>query len=227
MAYTNPLNREDNPLGKVVAILTCLVLAGIGFVITCHKTAKREESRGGFMSDDFRVIAVYEDDPTTQRHILQAHRDKYSLSRPTYVFAEKTGDRQFYRLNNPVDHLRGVPVPAYIQRVGDNPPTPVYAVFKGPDATGKLRQWAKDNDYPNWNFTLRWTSTQEYRTEAVSFEKPGSTVSVVGFYAAEGRFYLWDGLKVHDVSRGLTGNAGEEGESHYRAYADWLETLAR
>jgi hypothetical protein len=233
MAWSNPLLREDNPLGKVAAVVTVLLLAVVGLIITAIVNGNRRGAQEGFAAGDFLVIVVYEDDDTATAKLKSAVRGKYDPDRPTAALMEKGGLRRFYAV--PPVHAGDLPPPAYMQRtpgviVGEaESEIPVYAVFKAPNAAGKLRQWAKDNKYPQWDFKADWENLNEYRTHPVGFSKPGSTVSLIGFYEGRERLYLWTGDSIKDVSRGLTSNANGPGSADYyeKQYVPFLQSVAK
>lgn len=227
----NPLWNENNFFGRMVALACIAFLVGVGLIVVAVTNTNRKGANVGFMDDKFVAIAVYEDDEKASAKLMEACKGKYDEAKPDSVFSEDEGERKFYRVNVKAD---GLPPPAFIQI---NPPvirgakpvvSPIYAIFKEPKATNKLRSWAKDNQYPDWNFKLKWRDQSKYETAKVSFSKPGSSVSIVAFYESKGRIYLWDGEKVNDCSAGLTSNAGgKKGETHYRDYMKWLASLGQ
>jgi hypothetical protein len=205
--------------------VTCLLLFLIGIAITAHKTKQWEVSREEFLKDDFQVIAVYEDNFDAQQQILRACKGHYSDT-PISTFEGTNETRELFELRGKID-TNGLPVPMYLQRTSSGL-APIYAIFKGPGASDKVRRWAKDNGYEEWNFKTKWENHAEVYTKEVKFEKGISNASIVAFYTGENeRMYVWDGIRVRDVSSGLTGQAGNNSDSHYRNYIAWLQNFAR
>ena len=214
---------EDRSIfGKLLAIFATLVVALIGFLIHTGQESNRKAERDSFLEDKFKVIVVYEDDAKKRDEIVETAKKKIEITKPTTVFNEDTGPRELWR----VDGLFIQRTPPVINGGFDNWGV-ILTVIKAPDATKKLRKWAQDSGYPNWNFEVRWDDQYHQVTQDVQFDKPGSKATIIAFYETTNRLILWDGHEVFDVSAGLTSNVGgAKGEKHYREYVRWLEGLS-
>ncbi len=220
----NLIINERNPIGRTVfAVVTCFI-ALIGFVVMSIQERSKDAAQEGFTKNDFRVIVLYENNPTAQERLLAAVKGRYDEDRPTATLPESGFDRKFYAL--PPLRVGDLPSPMYAQHT--NTMSVIYAVFKAPDASDKLRRWAKDNGYPD-NFVLNWDNLNKWDTKTVRFQKPGSDVDFVAFFNAQKGLCLWDGQRILQVSAGgLTSNANSPGdEAYYRKYVAWLEALGQ
>lgn len=235
MAWSNPLYRDDNPLGKFVTVCLVLTLAFIGFVISTISNNRREAAQENFPKGEFIVVSLYENEPETARLIVEKCRPHVQNTKPVAVLQEKDGQREMYRVPEGVK-IAGLTTPKYLQL---NPAiipgmapswSLVYQIFKGPDATPKIRQWAKANGYSNADFELKWGNLKEYDTDPLVLTAKKSSVSPVGFFKSGVRLYLWDGQHVNDVSKGITSNIqsaqGREVNYYDKEYVPWLLTIA-
>jgi len=226
---TNPLWNEKTFVGKIVAVMTVCFLAFIGLIVAAIVSSNRKGAEIGFMDDKFSVIVVYESDDKGAESITRECRKFIDEGKPDFTFDEDYGQRAVFK----TAHVKLRPTVSYLQRTPSSfkgrPDLwqPIYAVIKGPSGADKLRRWAKEAGYQDWNFALRWSRPDEYTTTPVKFTGKDSEVTVVGFYENKGRRYMWDGEKVRDLSPGMTGNAGDKGEEHYRKYVAWLESMAK
>lgn len=222
-----PLLSENRFFGRCAALLALLILVPIGLIVGAIVSANRREAEVGFLKDDFLVVSLFEGDPATRAAITEACAGRFDPARPDGTFDEDDGPRRVYGVGR-VPMPLGVPAPRFVQRTGADNWGPIYAVFRGPNATDKVRRWAKAGGYDGWDFRLRWSVPAEYRTDPVSFTKGTSVVTLVGFYRDGDSYYLWDGERVHDLTARLTGHVpGPRDRDHYRRYVAWLEGLAQ
>jgi hypothetical protein len=223
MAYTLPLFREDNPLGKIVAAFVCLILLGIALLLERHENNHRADAQQAFLKHDFMVVVLYEDDNEARFKFALASEGKFAPASPVARFEEISDIRYLYNLKE--DLNIGLPKLKYLQRTLAGSAY-IYGVFSNPGASDKIKKWAKDNHYPNWDFPISLEG-DTYKTSQVVFKKEGSEVSLVAFFTSEKeRLYIWNGSKIIDVSEGITGQKDSaKTEEYYREYSAWLQKL--
>ena len=188
--------------------------------------------------DNFHVIVLYESADTAARKLV--HEGVPQIKGPPAAeFIEEGGPRQFFDARQII--IDKLPPLAFLQKINRKPDTfeyrtlgptdwtPIYTVIRKPHAIAKLKTWAKNNRYDGWQFELQyqagWGTSSTY-TEPVEFTKPGSRVTLVGFFEGRSGLFLWDGEKTYDCTSGINSRVGgSNGESHYRKYVRLLETL--
>lgn len=215
--------KDNNPIGRFVTAVVVCMLALCGGVILLVENSHREGAQQGFAKGELAVVAVYEENQQAENKLMDALA--VPMGKPRTSLQEEDGLREVYDAA-PVK-VAGLPSPAFLQKYNGKRSL-IYAIFSAPNADDKLRTWAKDNGYPDWNFSLNWENLNTYNTEEVAFNKPGSRATIVAFFESNGRLYLWDGSKVHDCSAGITSHAGgKKGEKQYRQYVQWLAGLGK
>lgn len=222
MAYTNPLWRDDNPLGRLVAVFVVSILGFLGWCVQCHKENRRVDSQEAFVKNEFVAIVVYEDNVDSQKKLINACESHISKS-PHSIFNENGSPREFYKVNEKIN-VDGLPSPKYLQKKGDSF-YPIYNVFTGKNSLDNFKSWLKENNYPNYDFDTKYQGTIAYNTKEVVIKTKSSTISFIAFFKSDfDRLYMWDGSKVRDLSGGLTGQANGS-EKHYLDYVEWLKKL--
>lgn len=183
-------------------------------------------------ADAFRVIVIYENNQRTKERLASA---TWSDANVVSQIQEKSAQRLIYDANK--FQLGNLPPVMYWQKIVYAPDTfeqrtfgksdvmPIYAIFKSPNAIHKLKLWAKNNGYKNWEFQLKyesgWGKNSSY-TEELDLVKPGSNIGVVGFFQGSNGLYMWDGVQTHDCSGGIN-SSGEANQCS--RYVNWLEKI--
>jgi hypothetical protein len=227
----NPFDPTDERswLGQKVAVITVLLLALGGWLITRTEASRIVDARAGFERGEFQVLHLLECDPKAEAAFLV---DPVQ-GKPVAASDEEDASHEIFAFNG--RNVPGLPRPRFVQKhtnklVKLTSFSILYEVFRAPNAIAKAKNWAKANAYSNWDFQLKWAHEQHYGGEPVAFSKKGSNVIFTAFFESKGRLYLWetgDG-QVLDLSEGLTSRAGgRSGERYYRRLVERLEGIAR
>lgn len=190
-------------------VFVCICVFGLGSLLAWIANTRRDNARVGLTeTKDFKLFVLTEGNPKVRSRY--ASQKPANLGPPVLVTKDRDGDREWFP---------GFADVMFIQKyqfMGKDEYAPVWALIKGPDALDKTRRWLKERGYKDWNFQLKWTNLNEYRTEPVQPTSGDSEIVITAYYEAGGRHYMWSGSHVYDLSEGFTGNAKGQEEAMLR-----------
>lgn len=199
-------------------VFTTLVLALIGFAMLTIQNKRRDAARESFETvQAFDLIILREKDAKLAESVsAEANPNTEAV----LTITEKHGTRSYHPA------ARGCKFVEVAKFGGKTTRTPVYAMFRSPDAIEKMRQWLRDNKYSHAEAPLKWGNTKKEWTNDFFPEKGDSLISVTAYYEAGGRLYMWSGSKVYDMSEGFTGRGIKDNEENVRRDIKELSKLA-
>ncbi len=188
----------------------------------CVKDARIENGVSGAIDANFMVIWVREDNQELEKNLDKACVGCYD---PNKSLGDD-GWRSFYKVTKPVEGSFTQPKFVQKYKIFDNTTrtSPVYVVFKAPNATDKFREWLKKNGYSNPDFQIQTEFESKVETNHVVHTKGVSELSISAYYESGGRLYMWDGSSVSDFSEGFTSNANG-GEKEIRKMIRLLKKI--
>ncbi len=243
--------RQMNVVQKIATFMTTAIVVVLGMITLAmmrhdHKIGKTafEQSNPIVVNntiasnDSFLAIVLFESNGDSCRNLSVIGKAKV-VGNPAFVFPNKTGARQLYNANNFV--VGNLPPVSFMQKIefasgsfeektfGPFEVYPIYAVFKAPNAIEKVKKWAKENGYNGWDFELKYESgwgELSTHTQTVEFEKPGSRVTLVGYFQGKRMLFLWDGEKTYDCSTRINSNVSGDSKEVSK-YVTWLRSVGQ
>lgn len=207
-------------LYAMASVFMAIVCVLGGMCVQCYDKVQQSHLEQGFEEGDFIAIELHEDNAASEKLLINACQGKFDELTPFYHDKVKE-DGDVFLL--PSLRVKGLPDPVYINKYtvessGKNHlvQRPIYAVFKAPDALGKLHKWIKENGYEEHSKDATMLQKPETKKGMMSSEEM-SEVRIDGYYKSHGNLYHWcGGKKVCKV-----------GDEYFAHHVEWLQKIAR